>query len=567
MIFDAREIDAPLEADVAVVGAGPAGIVTALELADAGLDVILLESGGARLDPAVQTLADAAEWDENLHAPLALAVRRQIGGTSAIWGGRCVPFDPVDFDRRPWVGDVSWPVAYDELASLFARACDWFRCGRPVFDATQTGHLRDSLVPGLPNGDVRTSALERWSLPTDFGREYRSRLAASPRLRLVSGATCTRIVIGDDGDVDHLVWKTLDGRDSPARARRYVVACGGLEGTRLLLASPQRDGRPVGDHSGHLGRWYMAHLEGVVARVRFATPPRETLYDYELDSDGVYVHRRISFSREFQRAEELPNVASWLVHPDLSAAEHESGILSFAYLALSSPLGPRLAPEALRLAMLGQRIPGVPYYGTSPSRLRRHLVNVARDAPATARFAARFGTRRFLARGRRVPGFAVYQPDNVYPLKYHGEHAPHRESRVTLSDKHDALGVPRLRVDVRFSQSDVDGIVGAHRHWDDYLRQHGCGRLEYLADDVADAVRGRLGAGFHQSGTTRMSERPEDGVVDCDLTVHGVPSLHVVSSSVFPTSSQANSTFMIVVFALRLAEHLRRVLSSAGTPL
>jgi choline dehydrogenase-like flavoprotein len=304
----------------------------------------------------------------------------------------------------------------------------------------------------------------------------------------------------------------------------------------------------------------MAHLEGVVARVRFATPPGETLYDYEVDSDDVYVHRRISFAREFQRSEELPNVVSWLVHPELSAAEHGSGVLSFAYLALSSPLGPRLAPEALRLAMLGQRVPGVPYYGTAPSTLRDHLANLARDAPATTRFAVDFGTRRFLARGRRAPGFAVYRPDNAYPLKYHGEHAPHGDSRVILSDVRDALGMPRLRIDVRFSQSDVDGIVRAHQHWDDYLQRHGCGHLEYLAEDVVDAVRGRLGAGFHQSGTTRMSERPEDGVVDPDLTVYGVPSLHVVSSSVFPTSSQANSTFMIVVFALRLAEHLRRVL-------
>ena len=560
MIVDAHEIDAPLEAHVAVVGAGPAGIVTALQLADAGLDVILLESGGTRHEPAVQALADAAEWDEDLHAPLALAVRRQIGGTSAIWGGRCVPLDPVDFDRRPWIGDVSWPVAYDELASLFGRACDWFRCGRPVFDATETERLRESIVPGLPNGDVRTSALERWSLPTNFGREYRSRLAASPRLTLVSGATCTQIILGADGDVDHLVWRALDAPGSTVRARRYVIACGGLDSTRLLLVSPRADGRAIGDHSGHLGRWYMAHLEGVVARIRFATPPRETLYDYEIDSDGVYVHRRISFDREFQRAEELPNVVSWLVHPELSAAEHASGILSFAYLALSSPLGPRLAPEALRLAMLGERIPGVPYYGTTPSPVRKHLVNLARDAPSTARFAIGFGSRRFLTRGRRAPGFAVYRPDNAYPLKYHGEHAPHRESRVTLSDVRDALGVPRLRIDVRFSQSDVDGIVRAHRHWDDYLRQYSCGRLEYLAEDLVDAVRERLGAGFHQSGTTRMSERPEDGVVDRDLAVHSVPSLHVISSSVFPTSGQANSTFMIVVFALRLAEHLRRVL-------
>jgi len=74
-------------------------------------------------------------------------------------------------------------------------------------------------------------------------------------------------------------------------------------------------------------------------------------------------------------------------------------------------------------------------------------------------------------------------------------------------------------------------------------------------------VRTRLGGGFHQVGTTRMSARAEDGVVDANLAVHGFPTLHVASSSVFPTSGQANSTFMIVVFALRLVEHLKRALS------
>ena len=75
-------------------------------------------------------------------------------------------------------------------------------------------------------------------------------------------------------------------------------------------------------------------------------------------------------------------------------------------------------------------------------------------------------------------------------------------------------------------------------------------------------MREQLFAGCHQAGTTRMSERPEDGVVDANLAVHGVPNLHVASSSAFVTSSHANSTFMILVLALRLAEHLRGELSS-----
>jgi choline dehydrogenase-like flavoprotein len=562
VIVAADTVEGDLSADLAIVGAGPAGIVTALEVAAAGFDVVLIESGHGRHDPDVQALGEAADRDPELHAPMSIATRRQIGGASTIWGGRCVPYDPVDFDHRPWVTDHEWPVSYDELRPYFQRACDWFLCGRAVFDATQTRSLPASIVPGLPNEDVHTSTLERWSLPTDFGRAYRDRLRASTRLKLVSGLTCTEIAVAHSGaGIDRLVCRTLTGREISVRARRAVVACGGLESTRLLLASPGLDGRPVGNHSDHLGRWYMAHVEGVVANVRFTTLPRETIYGYERDDDGVYVHRRLTFSREFQDAQGLTNIAGWLVHPGLADPRHGSGVLSFAYLALSSPAGRLLAPEALRLAMTGRRVPGVPHARGERGPLSQHLRNIARDPAATAGFVVGFGTKRFLAHGRKAPGFAVYNPGNVYPLQYHGEHRPQPDSRVRLADARDGVGMKRLSIDLRFSEDDVEGVVRAHRHWDEHLRSHGAGRIEYLYDDVAEAVRSRLGGGFHQTGTTRMSARPEDGVLDRNLAVHGLPTLHVASSSAFPTSSQANSTFMIVVFGLRLADHLREALS------
>ena len=97
MITDGLNVDGPLRADVAIVGAGPAGIVTALELARSGLDVVLVESGRNRWSREIQDLGDAAELDPERHAPMRRATRRQIGGASTIWGGRCVPW------RRPRV--------------------------------------------------------------------------------------------------------------------------------------------------------------------------------------------------------------------------------------------------------------------------------------------------------------------------------------------------------------------------------------------------------------------------------------------------------------------------------
>ena len=66
-----------------------------------------------------------------------------------------------------------------------------------------------------------------------------------------------------------------------------------------------------------------------------------------------------------------------------------------------------------------------------------------------------------------------------------------------------------------------------------------------------------------------MSASAADGVVDADLSVHGVPNVYVASSSAFVTSGQANSTFMIVAFAVRLADRLAGQLRTAspGHPL
>jgi choline dehydrogenase-like flavoprotein len=537
---------------VAVVGAGPAGIVVALELARRGRRVLLIDSGGESPNADVQRLGDLVGHDP-VHVSMSLATSRRLGGASNLWGGRCVPFDPIDFKPRQIVGEARWPVTYDELEPYFQRACDWCVCGNAVFDARDIPNLAGrSLVPGFPDEEVRASSLERWSLPTNFAREYRAALLDTPGLTLVTDLTCTEVVCGPDVPrVEHIRAQGLDGRAVTISASRYVLACGGLETTRLLFASRRSHPEGLGNHSGHLGRWYMAHVETRIARVRFTTPPAETIYGHERDPDGVYVRRRLTFSEDFQISERLPNVAMWLVNPDVSDPGHGNGILSFVYLMLASPLGRFFVAEGIRQAHIKS---------AQPVSKRRHLLNVLRDLPSAARFALVFGYQRFVKRGRKVPGFFVRSAANAYPLLYHGEHLPHCESRVEPTSEHDALGVPRLRTNLRFTEEDIVSVIHAHRHLDDYLRAHGLGRLEYVHDDPAAAVREQLFGGYHQAGTTRMSALPDDGVVDRDLAVHGFDDLYVASSSTFVTSGQANSTFMIVVFALRLADHLSQAL-------
>src|SRR5689334_12119817 len=91
---------AALRADICIVGGGPAGLSLAMQLARYGKSILLIESGGLEPDDAVQALNQGEVADAALHSPPDTYRPRVLGGGTALWGGRCVPFDPIDFESR-----------------------------------------------------------------------------------------------------------------------------------------------------------------------------------------------------------------------------------------------------------------------------------------------------------------------------------------------------------------------------------------------------------------------------------------------------------------------------------
>ena len=100
--------------DVCIIGAGAAGITLARRLVQRGHTVSLLESGGLDFEQETQDLYRGA----NVGMPyydLDQSRLRFFGGTVSIWGGRCVPLDPIDFERREWVPHSGWPIGRADL--------------------------------------------------------------------------------------------------------------------------------------------------------------------------------------------------------------------------------------------------------------------------------------------------------------------------------------------------------------------------------------------------------------------------------------------------------------------
>ena len=94
----------------------------------------------------------------------------------------------------------------------------------------------------------------------------------------------------------------------------------------------------IGNHSGLLGRYYMGHISGRIARIQFHGDPQDTAYGFLRDRDGVYARARFTFSREFQHRERLTNIVAWLVNPDEAIAD-----LRIASAAKYLPKGERKA--------------------------------------------------------------------------------------------------------------------------------------------------------------------------------------------------------------------------------
>lgn len=541
MIVDACHIPTGLclDADIAIVGAGPAGITLAHELMGSGLKVLLLEAGGKaaetrRLDAFAGEVRDPAR-----HPPLTLYRVRGLGGGSTLWGGRCVPFDPIDLEPRPHVAWSGWPLAYDELKDWYRRALAYCEAGPFRFSAAEAlGPAAGEMVPGLAGGEVATDALERFSPPTDFGRRYRRALARSRQVVLALGADCAGLDLTPDRRaVERLHFASAAGNRFSVRATQVVLAAGALESTRLMLAA--------GAGNDLVGRFYMCHLEGKAAVAHFR-PGTRVVFQYERDSDGIYLRRHFSLPAEVQRARRLTNVILRFEPPLIANPAHGDAVLSAMWLSRSF----LKAEYERKLASFGYR--GAESGGRR-TLIARHLANVGRGAPELALFGADWLRRHVLA-ARKLPYVAVKGRNGAFTLDYNAEQVPNPDSRVLLGRELDAQGLPRLVVDWRASPQDVDGIVAAHRLLAARLEATGAGSLEIDEDAIRD---GYNAVGGHHMGTLRMAEDEAHGVVDRQCRVFGMDNLYVAGSAVFPTSSHANPTLTLVALAARLAEHLR----------
>ena len=519
MIRDFRTNDdkSVFETDICVIGAGAAGITLGLELAGSPLKVLILESGGLEPDVETQSLYEGSVTGEP-YPELDTARLRFFGGTTGHWGGHCCPFDPIDFEVRSWVPYSGWPVTRADLEPFYERA-------QPVCELGPYEYRPEAWREGAPDliqfqPDKLVDRVWQSSPPTRFGERYREELKRSKNVEVLLHANVVDIVLNDAAKVVQAIQiKSLDGKSGSVRAKRVVVACGGIENPRLLLAANRVMNTGIGNANDLVGRFFLEHPHALIG---FGVPlapisrfdPYSTFMEVTIPAGKAVIQAKPGLSPELQRSEKLLNTCVGLG----VGYDRSDGYLAFRHIA--------------------KKISN----GELPDDLGAAMMRVARDIGGMA-------------------GGLYHKLNHTDFLWFDAtaEQAPNPDSRVTLDDTFDALGMRKLKLDWRLSEIDKRTARYTCRAVGEELARLNLARVRLdpwlLADDTNWVD---IGARYHHMGTTRMNDDPKQGVVDRNCRVHGVGNLYVAGSSVFPTSGYANPTLTIVAMTIRLADHLRK---------
>ncbi|MDH3902675.1 MAG: FAD-dependent oxidoreductase, partial [Xanthomonadales bacterium] len=264
--LEAASEDTLLDTEVCIVGAGAAGVALARDLMKAGRDVCLLEAGGMDYDEQTQALTKGnitgMEYYELDHSRL-----RFFGGTTNIWGGRSIPLDRIDFEKRDWVPHSGWPITLDDLQPFYKTAHDSLELGDYDYGPGNWDKLKLRPV----NFDPKKISHRFWrfdELKERFNNQRSADLIRAKNVQIFLHANLVGLQATENASaITHLDARSLGGRKLQVRARHFVLACGGIENARLLLMSDSVENNGIGNKFDQVGRYFMEHPHGRLAHI------------------------------------------------------------------------------------------------------------------------------------------------------------------------------------------------------------------------------------------------------------------------------------------------------------
>ncbi len=537
MIIDGSTLpsESEKEHDLCIVGSGIAGMLLAIELAETCKDICMIESGAWKPDDDTQALYNV----NNVGFPIRKHYQSRIryfGGSCNIWAGRAMIYNEIDLTPRPWLESCCWPFQFSELDRYYAAATRYLKL--PSYDKlkpeTWQVNLSDFEASIFQSANFKTNVSLFAKAPARFGykTKYYKKVSNSSSITLYINSNVVNLQLNEARSrVVRLNVACLNGVRYTVKAKTVVLACGGLENTRILLASDKQIPGGIGNQNGLLGRFYMDHPRAVFGRIKMT---RKVKLDHFLGMPvtGGKMQLGIGLSDKIQAEEGLLN--NYLsIEPCYSIGSME---LYESFVKLMKRLL-RKGYSGKRFDFKNQEIAEVPemIYLLTPKELLPHFMYYT------------------YYKYSRLAKNVVAKLTALSIVSY-SEQEPNIASRVYLDHERDKLGMPKLVLDWKLSNRSLRSSLRLMHLLDEHFRRYKAGQVE---EDITKIKELPYTDASHHLGTTRMSVDSKTGVVDANCRVHGIDNLYIAGSSVFPTAGHANPTLTIAAMSLRLADFLK----------
>jgi choline dehydrogenase-like flavoprotein len=510
---DMRRFDPDEEVDLVVVGAGAGGGVLTQRLARAGWRVVCLDAGPF-WDPDRDWVSDergshGLYWTEPRQIggadPVPLGSNnsgRGVGGSMVHYAGYTPRFHPSDFETftRDGVG-ADWPIDYTDLEPYYA-----------AIEAELPVSGQD-----WPWGDPHSYPYAPHPVSGNGLTFLRGARAAGIEARVGPVA----IANGRFGNRPHCIYRgfCLQGCKVNAKASPLIthIPDALAHGAEIRpdshvsrVLTDQHTGRVIGVTYFFQGREFRQRARAVAVAGYSIETPRLLL----LSADSRH---RDGLGNDFDQ------LGRYLM---VQGAPQTAGRFDEEVRMYKAP-PPEVSSEQ--------------FYETDPAKPYKRGWSIQTVSPLPITWA-----EHVTAQGHWGAVLREYMRDYVHwaTLGSLCEFLPQADNRVTLAAEEDRHGLPVAHFSYSKCDNDKQLMTAARESMEAILREAGATEVMTI-DRYA-----------HLVGGARMAARREDGVVDREHRVFGVPGLFVVDGSVLPTQGSANPALTIMSLAARAADRL-----------
>lgn len=495
--------------DVTIIGCGAVGIHLALLFAERKKSVLIIESGQVGEHPEKQALNDSLTNRADIKSSVQWGRKRALGGTTIRWGGQALPFQPLDFAARPWLGCNGWPIPYEELETHYRNAERYMGVGTNGYYAEDLKELK--LKPPLQSEDLEYH-VSKWAPEPNMYKRHKRELQT--KATVLYNAHCTSIQKDDNGSCPFITIQNFKQGQCELPINRLIIATGGVESVRLLLANNL-------SHSKMLGCGFMEHPCMDLGVVTTSKP--ETLQSH--------------FATRMKRGQKYG------IRMSLTPQALKLYQLTHASVSLMFET-PEEAFEPLRSLQNFLRKPNL-----------KSVLNIVQH------------THAFIRAGIMYARHGIsWRPKAQMRLTVMCEQLASDQSRIELDANHlDPFGIPKMKLNWQIGPQTWNAACFIAKATKDALESSFPCQVT-LSPELSSFDNGFDQEIFssvnHHMGGAVMGNDPQNSVVDPQLRLHGATNIWVCSAAVFPTGSHSNPTLTALALGGRLVEEINQTSSA-----